>query len=192
MKPQHTLEQAQERAALYSLGAMAPEEAREFTVHLEDGCEACAQELAAFTHIVDELAVAAEPAKPSDSLRARVLERMTPARFEQDGVSFVRGNRLDWERTPVRQVDRKPLFLDSKRGYRTQLIRIEPGGVYPSHRHADIEEIYIIEGNLSVGGVTMYAGDYCRAEIDSVHEGVTSKDGCVFLALASANNEFLR
>jgi hypothetical protein len=48
-----------------------------------------------------------------------------------------------------------------------------------------------LEGDLLVDGVQMQTGDYCRAERGSVHVGVTSKSGCVFIAVCSERDELL-
>ena len=73
----------------------------------------------------------------------------------------------------------------------TQLVRMAPGTSYPRHRHADIEENYLLEGDLTISGVTMKAGDYCRAEPDSVHSDIRTSGGCQFISIASEHNELL-
>lgn len=65
-----------------------------------------------------------------------------------------------------------------------------PGATLASHRHTDIEESFILEGELFISGMRMRPGDYCRAEAGSLHTGVTTKTGCVFLAVASLQNEW--
>jgi len=189
MKLQHTLEQAQERAALYALGALDREEAREFAQHLQDGCEVCAREVASFGEVVDELAFAGEPVEPRAAARAAVLARFAAPALDQDGVRFVFGERVAWEPVAVPQVNRKALFSDPQRNFSTNLIRMAPGATYPSHRHAEAEELYVIEGDLSVNGVTMRAGDYCRAEARSIHDRIHTVNGCVFLAMSSLDDE---
>lgn len=191
MKQIHSTEEAQERAALYSIGAMPPEEAKEFEEHLRGGCEACARELAGFTAVVDELSLAALPERPADHVRAAALDRLSAASFEEAGVRFVRGGQMPWEPSAIPNVTRKQLFRDEARGYRTQVVRLEPGAHYPSHRHVETEEIYLIEGDLSVAGTIMHAGDYCRAQPGSVHEGVHSINGCIFVVLSSERDQLL-
>jgi quercetin dioxygenase-like cupin family protein len=64
-----------------------------------------------------------------------------------------------------------------------------PGATLVAHRHADVEESYVIEGDLLVAGELMHAGDYCRAEPGSVHAGVSTIHGCVFIAVQSQRDE---
>jgi anti-sigma factor ChrR (cupin superfamily) len=83
------------------------------------------------------------------------------------------------------------LFLDEARGRRTTLVRLAPGSVYPAHRHRDIEEIYLLDGELTISGVAMQPGDYCRAEPDSVHEDTYSEHGCTFIVTASVHDQLV-
>jgi anti-sigma factor ChrR (cupin superfamily) len=190
MRQIHSAEEAQERAALYSLGALPPDEAELFEEHLRSGCEACARELASFVAVVDELSLAGPQAQPGEHVRAAALEALTKPVFEDQGVLFVRAGQMPWQ-PALPTVERKQLFRNAENGYRTQVVRLQPGGRYPSHRHTEVEEIYLVEGDLSVAGVIMHAGDYCRAEPGSVHEDVHSIAGCTFLVLSSEHDQFL-
>src|ERR1044072_6548350 len=66
-------EEAAGRAALYDLGALEGDEAREFEEHLTAGCEACAAELRDFETVAGDLGLAALEAEPPASARARLL-----------------------------------------------------------------------------------------------------------------------
>lgn len=68
---------------------------------------------------------------------------------------------------------------------------MDAGAHYPSHRHADVEELFVLSGDLHVAGEVMSAGDYCRAETESVHGETFSETGCLFLAMSSQRNQFL-
>jgi len=70
-------------------------------------------------------------------------------------------------------------------------LRIDPGTVYPSHRHSDVEELFLLEGDLLVEGLRMGPGDYCRAEPNSLHGQVRTDSGALFLVLASNANEIV-
>jgi anti-sigma-K factor RskA len=58
--------------AAYALGALQPTEAQAFSRHLH-GCSVCAQELASFRQIVDQLPLAAPRYQPRPALRRHVL-----------------------------------------------------------------------------------------------------------------------
>jgi anti-sigma-K factor RskA len=65
-------ERWQDDAAAYALGALDPAETAEFERHLE-GCERCQAGIRWLMPAVNALPEAAEPAKPSASLRASIL-----------------------------------------------------------------------------------------------------------------------
>lgn len=195
---EHTLDQVRERASLYALGTLSASEAGEFEEHVSSGCSICVDELKAFTAVATDLASAAAPQTPRHTLRTRVLERIATdatategAVIEQMGARFVRSGKLGWKAGNAPAVEIKVLAMDKQRGYVTQLVRMEPGASLRPHRHADVEESYLIEGDLLVSGVVMHAGDYCRAEGGSLHEGVVTRGGCVFIALSSIRDEML-
>jgi len=68
---------------------------------------------------------------------------------------------------------------------------MEPGARIPRHRHAQVEELFVLSGDLHVEDQVMFAGDYCRADLDSVHDQSYSKTGCVFLLMSSPENQIL-
>ena len=38
----------------------------------------------------------------------------------------------------------------------------------------------------------MYAGDYCRAEAESIHGDVFTQGGCTYLVMSSSDDQFLQ
>jgi anti-sigma factor ChrR (cupin superfamily) len=195
---EHTLEEGRERAALYALGALRGEEIREFEQHLAAGCTICAEEVASFTPVVAELGHATPPQTPRAEVRTRVLERVGAKGMSQDHpaidkdlLRFVGSNWLDWQPGNGPGVEVKLLAVDQERGYYTTLVRMAPGSSLAPHRHVDPEESYILEGELLVSGVLMRPGDYCHAAAGSMHTGVTTKTGCIFIAVASIRDEWL-
>ena len=195
---QHSLEEISARAALYAVGALRGEEARDFEAHLATGCSLCTEEVRTFSAVANDIGQSVSPQTPHTSLRARVLDRTAtegPAAersvFSMGGLLFARAAQLPWEpgRTPA--INKKVLFRDPQRGYATWLVRMAPGSIYPTHRHSDAEDLYLLEGDLLVSGVLMHAGDYCHAERGSEHRDVSTRDGCLFLALTSEHNELI-
>jgi hypothetical protein len=189
-----SLEQIRERAALYALGLLPADEAQRVAACLAAGDARYLAEVAACRSVADDLAYAARPAAPQPAARARVLARIAAAEapvLEQDGVRFVRGAQLDWQAGPIADFETKALRVDEAGGRITLLARLAPGGVYPSHRHRGVEEIYLVEGDLLINGVLMRSGDSCSADADSVHDGIRSPSGCVFVVTANAADEFL-
>ena len=197
MNERHDDDYVREQAALYALGALDAEESRAFDRHLE-GCAACAAEVESFAAVVQDLGHTATPVLVDAALRSRVFDRITAedafrdsAAVEVGGVRFVRSGELDWSAVDLPGVSVKPLSADAEANRTTHLVRMEPGAAYPPHRHADIEELYLLDGDLLVSGVLMRAGDYCRAEPQSVHRGIRSPSGCTFIVTASRDDELL-
>ncbi len=182
-----------ERAALYALGALPTDEAAEMAADLAADAE-LSEEVAAYAAVVDALAWSARPQPPPPGLRAAVLERIgatVPDVIDQGGLRFVRGHHRPWQPTPIAGIEFRPLWEDAEQGRRTAVVRLASGAEYPRHRHADVEEIYLIEGDLVVSGVPMQAGDYCRAAAGTVHEGVRSPSGCLLLVSLCLHDEYV-
>lgn len=192
----HTIETARERAALYAAGALGDAEQRELEAHLRDGCALCQAEVDAFSTVGNLLAESVARRHPRPQLRRLVDDAVAhiaaaPSRLEKDGVCFVRSDQLDWQTSPGGTVQIKPLHHDPQRGYHTVLVRMRPGDTYPSHRHAGAEEVFLIEGDVTLNGVTMRAGDYCRAEAGSIHGELSTEQGCTFMVIASLHDEIV-
>ena len=59
---------------------------------------------------------------------------------------------------------------------------MQAGATYPQHGHdGQDEEIYIIEGDLVIGELTLNAGDFHLARASRVHPMHLSRTGCVAL-----------
>ena len=198
-------------APLFALGSLRGHERTAFEHHVRTGCDSCEQELLGLTHVVENLALAVAPVEPSFEIRQRLLASLgvkeeakkTGARREpvsmmtkgillqQQGLLISRSADMPWEQIAPGFM-RKTLFVDRERNYTTQLLRVEPGLRYPSHRHADVEEILVLEGDLNIHGVAMRPGDYCRAEPDSIHEETFTESGCLLLQLTSQLDQIQR
>ena len=191
-----------ELAALYALDALPADEKTAFEQHLQQGCAVCAAEVASLRLVAEQLARAPQPVRPPLELRGRLLERVAslqpqavPARpgvlFERAGLLISRSANMAWQPGGVAGLSSKLLFADQERGYNTLLVRMEPGTRYPSHHHAGVEELYLLDGDLIVEGQTMRAGDYCRAEPKSIHGESRTESGCLFVLRASPHDELL-
>ena len=71
------------------------------------------------------------------------------------------------------------------------LVRLSPGTEYPPHRHAGVEELYLLQGELMIGDRKLYAGDCNRAEAGTVDERVWSETGCTCVLLTSFHDALL-
>lgn len=199
----HEGDDAGESAAAYAIGALSPEEKIAFERHLESGCEQCLSQLRTFENTADQLA-AEFSADPPTALRERLLSRIREEAvlsaiqhkspgilFQHAGLLISRSADLPWEPAPIPGIATRTLYVDSARKYSTSLVRMEPNSVYPSHRHHDIEEVYLLEGDLIVEGVQMQSGDYCRSKPGTVHGDSRTKSGNLLLVFTSQQDELL-
>jgi len=189
----------QDWASLYVLEALSAEERVIFEAHLA-GCPACQAEVASFRSVAGAMATSVEPAQPNAELRNRLMQRVTQAGnaqrgpgvlYDEGGVFIARPEEMGWGAGQIPGVFAKVLFNDLKRAYSTTLVRLVAGTHYPSHHHAGVEELFLLEGDVTVGKVEMRPGDYCRGEEGSVHEEIVTKGGCLFIATSSHHDELL-
>jgi quercetin dioxygenase-like cupin family protein len=184
-----------ELASLYALGALDGDQRVAFEEHLRQGCDACAKDVLAFADIANLIGESVV-ATPSPRLRERLLSRVTSSPqvpgilFEQGGLLIARSDELAWQ-TMAPGVTFKALYVDSDRKYNTSLVRMEAGARYPSHHHAAIEELFMLSGDLHVEGQVIRAGDYCRGDSGSVHGETFTDAGCLFLMMASQDNQIV-
>jgi anti-sigma factor ChrR (cupin superfamily) len=195
-------DELRELASLYVLGAMTQEESATYEAHLSAGCAVCQAEVAAFREVTGAVALSAEPVTPPTELRERLMST-APTRlqvvpgsapgtmYENDGVLISRPQEMNWAPGQLPGLFSKVLFNDSRRGYTTALVRMLAGTHYPSHKHAGVEELYLLEGDLSVDELPMRPGDYCRGEVGSIHGEIFTNTGCLFLVSSSHHDEIL-
>lgn len=198
----HHDDDATDWAASYAIGALSHEETLAFQRHLAD-CDRCSSQLRAFERTAEELASevsANPPAALRERLLARIREEVALAAIhrkapgvllQQGGLLISRSSALPWEAAPLPGISTRTLYVDSARKYSTTLVRMEPNSIYPSHRHHDIEEVYLLEGDLIVEGVHMQRGDYCRSEPGTVHGDSSTKSGNLLLVFTSQQDELL-
>ena len=183
-----------ELAPLYALGALDAREKEQFEKHLAN-CQACAAELQDLREVATGIASTVATQPPAE-LRERLIARVarSPRRpglaYNESGLLIARSHEINW-RTLAPGISYKPLYQDTTRSSDTMLVRMEPGAHYPSHRHAQVEELFLLSGDLHVQDQVMHAGDYCRADPDSVHDSSYSEGGCLFLLMASPDNQIL-
>jgi anti-sigma factor ChrR (cupin superfamily) len=189
-------DEVREWASLYALGVLPPDERESYEEHLHTGCTVCLTEVADFERVTGSLGFAAAPAQPSADLRSRLLARITEPQkpgvlYEANGLLLTRSGEIPWRPADVAGVETRLLFFDPSKDYVTVLVRMQPGTVYPRHRHPALEELYVLEGDVQVGEIVMRPGDYCRAEAGTIHPELRTVTGCQFFMTASPHNQLL-
>jgi anti-sigma factor ChrR (cupin superfamily) len=100
----------------------------------------------------------------------------------------VRAAEGSWLPTPARGVTVKPLFTDPLRRTETYLVRAEPGGRMPRHRHVTADHTFFLQGDGRTGTIILEAGDFYRAEAGTMHDVSWTERGCLCITLASISD----
>jgi hypothetical protein len=167
-EPVHSL------SAEYVMGILPPEETSVFEGHL-DRCPVCTEDVRLQRGVLARLT---QPVGTRDVLRAKVMDFT----WIPQGPLNLRAFQWD-EIAPGVRVHR--LRNDLQRGVVANLMWANPGAERPDHRHIGDEEIFILEGGLSVGDDRFGSGEICRVGAGSVHTERALRDGgdCVCYVL---------
>lgn len=81
--------------------------------------------------------------------------------------------------------------IDEPTSQLSLLVRLAPGADYPPHRHAAVEELHLLHGELKVDEKNLQAGDFLRAEPGTIDHRVWSDTGCICFLMTSARDTVL-
>jgi anti-sigma factor ChrR (cupin superfamily) len=101
----------------------------------------------------------------------------------------MRSQNFPWKPHSTPGVQVAILYTDPIKRELSGLLKAAPGVRYPLHRHAAIEEIYMLEGDLIVADQVYGAGDYLRSHPGSMHAPHT-EGGCMFFFRTSMDDEY--
>jgi anti-sigma factor ChrR (cupin superfamily) len=194
-KKQISIAGLHELAPIYALGALDASDQASFEQHLQQGCDSCTEDVRSFTDVANLIGESV-PADPPKRLREKLLHSITHEPrvpgilLQQSGLLIARSDEFTWQ--PLAPgIFSKTLYQDAARKYQTALVRMDAGAHYPSHSHAEIEELFMLSGDLHVEGQLMRSGDYCRGDSGSVHGETFTDTGCLFLLMASQENQIV-
>lgn len=108
-----------------------------------------------------------------------------------------RSNQQAWSPLKEEGVDTKGIFVkvlryeESSRRVPTFLLKFEAGASYPYHNHPAGEEVFVLEGDATIGGEKLLAGDYLYTPPNFKH-AVKSENGCVLLFVVPEEVEILK
>ena len=132
-------------------------------------------------HDLDSLA-------PPPSLRERLARRIAM----ETGGDLVLPPVAQWEEPAWEEVapgiSCKILAADAQSRMVSMLVRLAPGGEYPPHTHAGIEELHLLDGELWIDDRKLHPGDYNRAEPGTGDSRVWSETGCTCVLITSSDD----
>jgi hypothetical protein len=186
-----------EQVPLYALNLLSDEEARWVEEQIAETPE-LADELRDFEIAIAAIPYSAPSVPISTDLKERLFQRLgqevpelKPADAALASVqTMMRMQDLKWQPHSVPGVKVAVLHKDRLKRKIVGVLQAEAGVHYPFHRHADVEEIFMLEGDLVVAGKAYGKGDYIRSEPGSVH-GPDTQGGCMFFFRTSIDDEIL-
>jgi anti-sigma factor ChrR (cupin superfamily) len=170
------------RAAEFVLGLLRPEE-RSAVERDATTDRSLAEEIAFWNERLAPLLDTAEVAPPP-GLFERVEAAIRSRAQQLPGTLTIRHDEGEWEPL-VEGVERK-MLSSPVAGRVTFLIRGRPGARFPAHPHADDEECFVLEGDISFDTLTLQAGDYHLAHRGNPHPIGITRGGCLLLITAAA------
>src|SRR5262249_34581942 len=170
------------RAGEYVLGVLRPEE-RHAVERAAAADPDLADEIAFWNEQLMPLVDAVE-VEPPPELFERIKSALHAPAQHLPGTLTVRAEEGRWEAVAT-GIERKILFT-APSGRVTYLIRGQKGARLAGHDHSDDEEIYVLEGDLTIGSLRLRAGDYHLARRGARHPAATTADGCLLLITAAA------
>ncbi len=153
-------------------------------------CAECRDELAALRPVVERfVAWPTDVLRPGDSLWERLARRIAADTGQPPLVPPpALPAQPEWEDVAP-GIACKRLATDAERARVTMLVRLAPGGEYPPHTHAGVEEVYMLHGVLIVDDRELHPGDHLRSEPGTTDHRVWSRTGCSCVLITSTRDE---
>ena len=178
-------------AALSALGVLDPESAARFEELLSrDPAAVAALELHHSTAAM--IAESLDPLEPPPQLKKRLFERIESTAAphpDPPTLGAVRSEEGKWKPAGVPGVTYKKLYFDRPAGLVTKLVRMEPGTVYPAHRHSRTEQCLVLEGDLIHDDHAYHPGDFTWAQAGSIDPMLRTEHGNLLLIISGVEKE---
>ena len=129
-----------------------------------------------------QLATALPPLELSEHQREHMRRRVMASVADAvlTGMTTVHAAGGEWiALSPLVKI--KVLRVDARAGNQTVMVRAEPGGSMPPHRHRRDEEFIVLEGECRIGDLQLRAGDAHFAPAGSWHDEITTETGVLVL-----------
>ena len=98
---------------------------------------------------------------------------------------MVQSSAMAWQDCGAEGFWIKPLYEDPSNKQRTWLMKVDAGASAPAHVHAEVEQIYVIDGSFTDGINTYVAGDFAIRAPEVSHGAHSENGALVMLVYAS-------
>ena len=130
--------------------------------------------------------------RPATDLWARIAPRIGgDSGTEPPRVPSREAAKPEWE-VAAPGIYVRILARDEARKRVSMLVRLDPKTSYPPHRHAGVEELHLLHGELIVDEKLLRPGDYIHAEAGSEDHRVYSETGCTCVLMTSTDDAILK
>ncbi len=155
-------------------------------------CEECRRQAEALRPVIESfISWPTDVLRPSAPLWGRIAERIAGKTGELPVVPLSAGwTKPEWE-YPAPGISCMLLASDTEKDRVSMLVRLAPGAEYPPHRHAGVEELHLLDGELMINSKKLYPGDYNRAEVDTTDRRVWTETGCTCVLITSPRDVIL-
>lgn len=190
-----------ELAPLYALGLLSESEQAWVEQEMAN-CPDLMEELAGYQSAVTALAYDVPSVPMAADLKEQLFSRLgleapstpvlpPPVTLDPPAAPYsaIRAQDLDWQPQATPGVLIAIVHRDAATRELVGFLRAEPGVRYPFHRHAGVEEIFMLEGDLVIDDQVYGAGDYIRSLPGSSHAPHTT-GGCRFFFHTSMDDEY--
>jgi anti-sigma factor ChrR (cupin superfamily) len=176
-----------ELVCAYALDALPARDVPAIEAHVAS-CAQCREELAALRPVVDSFSSwPTDVLRPAPALQARLARRIAAETGGKPMLPTREYVEPPWEQVAP-GIACKLLATDSAKHMISMLVRLAPGGEYPAHTHAGVEELHLLEGELWIDDRKLYPGDYNRAEPGTGDKRVWSETGCTCVLITSTRD----
>lgn len=90
-----------------------------------------------------------------------------------------------WTPTDYAGIERS-LFRNNDTGGRSSVVRLATGSRFPRHAHQGTEEVVVLAGIVTIGGVELRTGDYLFTTPGEEHDVVAVTDATIFVSSQKA------
>ena len=91
----------------------------------------------------------------------------------------------EWAPTDYPGIERS-LFRNNETGGRSSVVRLKKGSRFPRHAHHGTEEVVVLSGKVTLGGVALEEGDYSFTTPGEEHDLVAVSDAVIFVSSQKA------